>query len=184
MSRTVRAIYLARVAFAAVWVALVRSLHPTGDGIELFACVLLVLYPLSDAAASSIERRRDPISFTSGAHAVNAFASTAAAVAVAVTAAHHLVSSMDVFAAWAIIAGLIQLAIAAHRLGRIAGQWPMIVSGAGSIFAGTTFLGWTEGAGAALDVLAQYSIGGAIWYLLSALWIVVAGSQSRASEIL
>jgi uncharacterized membrane protein HdeD (DUF308 family) len=81
---------------------------------------------------------------------------------------------MDAFAVWAIISGAIQLAVGARRLGQLAGQWPMIISGAGSIFAGTTFIDWNRSPTSALHSLAQYSIGGAIRYLLTALWLLRA----------
>jgi hypothetical protein len=70
---------------------------------------------------------------------------------------------MDTFAAWAIISGAIQLAVGAGRLGQLDGQWPMIISGAGSIIAATTFIDYNRSPASALHALAQYSIGGAIW---------------------
>jgi uncharacterized membrane protein HdeD (DUF308 family) len=81
---------------------------------------------------------------------------------------------MDTVAGWAIISGAIQLAVEARRLGQLAGQWPMIISGAKSIFAGTTFIAWNRSPASALNALAPYSIGGAICYLLTALWLLRA----------
>jgi hypothetical protein len=51
----------------------------------------------------------------------------------------------------------------------------MIISGAGSVFAGISFTGWTGSPSAGLAALAQYSAGGAVWYLLTALWLSVRG---------
>jgi hypothetical protein len=76
---------------------------------------------------------------------------------------------MDVFAV-----GAIQLTVGARPLGQLRGQCPMILSGAGSVFAGTTFIGWSRSPASALHALTQYSIGGAIWYLLTALWLLRA----------
>ena len=69
-----------------------------------------------------------------------------------------LSSAVTVFGAWAVATGLIQVFLAVVRLrDRLKGQWPMIISGAGSIFAGSAFLGWTGTPSNALTALAQYS---------------------------
>ena len=47
----------------------------------------------------------------------------------------------------------------------------MVISGAGSIFAGIAFLRWSGSAHDGLAVLIQYSTGGAIWYVITALWL-------------
>ena len=63
----------------------------------------------------------------------------------------------------------------------------MIISGAGSIFAGTTFIDWNRSPSSALHALAQYSIGGAIWYLLTALWLLrtrAASTHHRRPRLL
>jgi hypothetical protein len=51
----------------------------------------------------------------------------------------------------------------------------MIISGIGSVFAGLSFTGWTGSPPAGLTALAQYAAGGAVWYLLTALWLEVRG---------
>jgi uncharacterized membrane protein HdeD (DUF308 family) len=103
---------------------------------------------------------------------INVTASAAAALAVALAATQDVTAAMDAFAAWAILSGTIQLTVAAHRVGQLRGQWLMIISGAGSIFAGTTFINWSQPPTAALHALVKYSIGGAIRYLLTALWLL------------
>ena len=91
---------------------------------------------------------------------------------IAVTATRSVQGTMTVFAAWAIVVGLLQLLVGVRRLHVLGGQWPMIISGGGSVFAGTTFLGWDLSSSAAMHTLIQYSVGGAIWYVLSALWLM------------
>lgn len=98
-------------------------------------------------------------------------ASAAVAIVVALAATQNLIAAMDAFDVWAILSGTIQLTVGARRLRQLRGQWLMIISGAGSIFAGTTFINWSQPPTSALHALAQYSIGGAIWYLLTALWL-------------
>jgi len=63
------------------------------------------------------------------------------------------------------------IVLAAQRQRVLHGQWLMIISGAGSVFAGISFTNWTGTPPAGLTALAQYSAGGAVWYLLTALWL-------------
>jgi uncharacterized membrane protein HdeD (DUF308 family) len=177
MSSTLRNLYLFRVAFSAVWVALVSTATPSthsGATVSLLAGLLLVVYPITDGAATIVDLRTDTTGRSRLPQRINAATSAAAAVTVAVTVSVSLATAMDVFAVWAIISGAIQLTVGARRLGHLRGQWPMIISGAGSIFAGTTFIDWSRSLASALHALAQYSIGGAIWYLLTALWLLRA----------
>ena len=185
MSSVLRNLYLSRVVFSAAWVALVSlagsSTH-SADTVSILAGLLLVVYPMFDAVATVVDLRADTTAKPRLAQHVNAATSTAAAVTVAVGASVSLATAMDTFAVWAIISGAIQLAVGARRVGELAGQWPMIISGAGSIFAGTTFIDWNRSPTSALHSLAQYSIGGAIWYLLTALWLLRASLAPIAAH--
>ncbi|MBV9817412.1 MAG: hypothetical protein JOZ07_03555 [Solirubrobacterales bacterium] len=174
MSSALRNLYLFRVAFSIVWVALLTLTSPPshpGTTVSILGGLLLVAYPISDAAATVVDLRTDTTGRLRLPQRVNAATSAAAAITVAIGVSVSLVTAMDIFGVWAIISGAIQLTVGARRLGQLAGQWPMIISGAGSIFAGTTFIGWSRSPTSALHALAQYSIGGAIWYLLTALWL-------------
>jgi hypothetical protein len=58
MSSVLRNLYLFRVAFSAVWVALVSTAAPSahsGDTVRILAGLLLVVYPISDAAATVVD---------------------------------------------------------------------------------------------------------------------------------
>ena len=55
----------------------------------------------------------------------------------------------------------------------------MIVTGGGSIAAGTAFVHWTGSQAAALHTLEQYSIGGAVWYAITACWLTFPVSPFR-----
>jgi hypothetical protein len=103
----------------------------------------------------------------------NVAAGTAAACRILIAVVSDLPAAITIFGAWAIAAGGIQLILAVRRRRTLGGQWLMIISGAGPVFAGTTFIGWAGSAKTGLSVLAQYSAGGAhIWYVMSAIWLL------------
>jgi hypothetical protein len=174
MNRALRNLYLWRIAFAAIWVALMTSAgssdRPDATA-SLLTGLLLVIYPLSDVIATLIDLRTNGQGPAALPQRVNAVAGTAATVAVAATVPSSLTTAVHVFAIWAIASGAIQLLVGTRRLATVGGQWPMILSGAGSIIAGTTFAGWSGSPSTAQHALAQYSIGGAVFYLLTALWL-------------
>lgn len=174
MSSALRNLYFFRVAFSALWVALVSAVGSSthfGTTVSILAGLLLVAYPISDMVATVVDLRTAATGRSRLPQRVNAAtsAAAAAAAAVAVAASASVTKAMDVFAVWAAVSGAIQLTVGVRRLGRLRGQWLMIASGAGSIFAGTTFIDWSRSPASALHALEQYSIGGAIWYLLTAL---------------
>jgi uncharacterized membrane protein HdeD (DUF308 family) len=187
MTRSLRNLYLCRVAFSALWVSLVYSLGvPTSQGLTVsaFAGLLLVAYPISDLTATIVDLRAAATGqSTTWPQRVNAGVGAVAAITIGIAALVGLTSAMNVFAGWAIVSGIIQLTVGARRLGRLRGQWLMIISGAGSIFAGTTFIGWNHSAADALHVLAQYSIGGAVWYLLTAIWLTRPLTQATKTVL-
>jgi hypothetical protein len=78
------------------------------------------------------------------------------------------------------VSGAVQLVVAWSRRRRIAGQWLMLVSGGGSVFAGGGFLSWAGAQPAGVATLVQYSIGGAVWYLLTAIWLYVSAARLAA----
>jgi uncharacterized membrane protein HdeD (DUF308 family) len=83
-----------------------------------------------------------------------------------------MAAAITVFGVWAIVSGAIMAVLAVRRRRVLGGHWLMILSGAGSVVAGITFIGWTGNPGTGLAVLAQYSAGGALWYLLAGLWLL------------
>jgi hypothetical protein len=180
MSRALRNIYLLRVVFSGLWVALVLSVGVSTDpGAPVGALIALLLgaYPAADLAASIADLRSDATGRATAPQWINAITDTAAVILIAVGASHSLTAAMDVIAGWAIVSGAIQLILGVRRLGRVRGQGLMIISGGGSIFAGTTFIDWSQSPSTAVHTLAQYSIGGAVWYLLTALWLLLARNE-------
>jgi hypothetical protein len=172
-ARTLRALYFFRVGFSIAWVILVASLASSGraDGrASALAGSLLVIYPISDAVATVFDIRGNR-GASIVAQYVNLAVSLAAALGVLIAVLSSVATAIGVFGVWAIVSGAIMVVVAALRRRSLGGQWPMIISGAGSVFAGFTFIGWTGSAETGLAALAQYSAGGAIWYLLTAFWL-------------
>lgn len=175
MRTALRNLYFSRAAFAAVWVALASAAGSSGGSRTSFglgAAALLLIYPMSDVVGTAYDLRSNRSERAKLLQRLNVFVSLAAALMIGVTAARSVEGTMTVFAGWAIVVGSLQLLVGVRRLHVLGGQWPMIISGAGSVFGGTTFLGWTLSASAAMHTLIQYSVGGAVWYVLSALWLM------------
>jgi uncharacterized membrane protein HdeD (DUF308 family) len=127
------------------------------------------------ATASDVRSSRVAAGWT---QRLNLAMDIAAAVAILAAVQSSLAAAITAFGVWAIVTGAVMIYLAVRRQRPLGGQWPLIISGAGSVLAGTTFVGWTGSAAAGLGALAQYSAGGAIWYLLTALWLTRA-ARSR-----
>jgi hypothetical protein len=202
-ARSLALLYLFRAVFSAVWIAVVASLASAaapGAALSTLASVLLVIYPLSDAVATVFDLRAAP----GRTQYANLVVSLAATAGVVIALPYGLAPAITVFGVWAIASGAIMVVVALRRqslgrqslgrqslgrrslgrrsLGRrsLGGQWPMIVSGAGSVLAGITFVGWAGSSTAGLDTLAQYSAGGALWYLLAAIWLLWSARWAAA----
>ncbi len=179
-ARALRYLYLFRTGFSAFWVALVFALasaQVAGRTVGWLAASLLVIYPVSDAVATAFDVRSSRVA-AGWAQRLNLAMDIAAAVAILVGIQSSLAAAITAFGVWAIVTGAVMIYLAVRRQRPLGGQWPLIISGAGSVLAGTTFVGWIGSAAAGLGALAQYSAGGAIWYLLTALWLTRA-ARSR-----
>ncbi|MFI8219324.1 hypothetical protein [Streptomyces sp. NPDC085932] len=165
-SAALRRLYVLRFAFAAVWAALLfgsaRSLGP-------LSATLLVIYPLFDVACAVVDLRsaRPDGGPVRGLQA-NIVLSTLTAAALAAACFSGIPAVLRVWGAWAITAGLAQLVVALLRRG-MAGQWPMIASGALSTLAGGSFVVQAGRDGASLTSLAGYAFLGGVFFLVSAL---------------
>lgn len=187
-SRATGRLYLVRAGVALVWAGLLAAaLSSAGtltadSGLPAFAIALLIIYPVIDVVASLLDARtqqRSGIAGTARAQLVNAAISTVTAVGVAIAAADGPASVLRVFGAWASVAGLIQLILAIVRLRRGArGQWPMILSGGISTFAGLNFIIMASKTHPALSGLSGYAVLGAIFYLVSTVRLYRASRSS------
>ncbi|KUL60428.1 MULTISPECIES: hypothetical protein [Streptomyces] len=161
-----RKLYFLRFAFAAAWAALLLT---TAGTLTTLTAVLLVAYPLFDVgcAVADLRSARPEGRPVRGLY-VNAALSTLTAVGLAVAATSGIPAVLRVWGAWAITAGLVQLAVGVARRG-LGGQWAMVASGGISTLAGASFVAQAGGADASLGALAGYAFLGGVFFLVSAL---------------
>lgn len=165
--------YLSRAAIAAAWVALAFTI---GLRNATIAGVLLVAYPLYDAAANGWDARRSRSAHAT-AQMLNIAVSLAAAVGIAVALGKGMNTVLIVFGAWASLAGLLQL-IAAVRRWKSGGQWAMVLSGGQSALVGGVMIARALGPKVpTIADIAPYAALGAFYFLVSGLWLVVAGTR-------
>jgi uncharacterized membrane protein HdeD (DUF308 family) len=90
-------------------------------------------------------------------------------------------TAISIFGLWAIVSGVVQTSVAIVRRPRMGGQWPLIISGVGSIAGGLEYLGWSGTANAGLNALTVYAEGGAFFYLLTVGWWFLSARVTRPS---
>lgn len=166
LARTLRPLYFTRFGFAVAW-ALVLALVSPSTGAAL--AVLLVLYPLVDAASVLVELRASGSSSRSQAtKAANIVVSVAAAIALGWASLDSVAAVLSVWGVWAVLAGATQLLTAVGRR-RLGGQKPQIFSGGLSVVVGFAFLAQgLQGATSATSV-AGYAAFGGVLFLVSAI---------------
>ncbi len=177
-SRWLKSYYFARAAVAIVWFAAAFTVGKTSPSI---AAVLLVAYPAWDALGNFIDAQRSGGLTLNRSQAINVAISTLAAIAVAAALTQGLHAVMAVFGAWAIIAGLLQLATGVRRW-KIGAQWAMILAGAQSALVGAFFIKQATAATTiAISDIAPYAAFGALYFFVSAVWLTVAQTHRRAA---
>jgi uncharacterized membrane protein HdeD (DUF308 family) len=162
---SLRRLYFVRFAFALVWAAL---LFTTASSLGPVSVALLVLYPLFDVAAAIVDARSAKETRPVLGLYVNIAISLLAAAGLAVAASSGIPGILRVWGSWAVVAGLVQLAVGVGRRA-LGGQWPMILSGGISVLAGGSFILQATKDGASLVNLAGYAVLGGIFFLVSAL---------------
>jgi uncharacterized membrane protein HdeD (DUF308 family) len=177
-----RSLYLIRVAFSLIWVALVvttsASLVST-DKPTVIAAVLLVIYPLWDVIATLLERRM------AGTGPTERFATTNMALGLATTAGMIIAvfstigTALLVFGIWALLSGAIQLVVAIRRRRTVGAQWPMAISGGLSVLAGASFAAMSASATSSLSTVAGYSAFGALWFLVSVIALSIRSRREK-----
>jgi len=165
---SLRSFYYLRAGVAFAWVAAVLLSAPAPIAL---AAVLLVVYPAWDALANIIDARRSGGLQANPGQKFNALVSVITAVAMAVAfVLRGNAGGVLVFGAWALLAGLFQLAVGIHRR-KLGGQVFMMISGGQSALAGVIFIIQSFGAAPGLAQLAPYAGFGGLYFLLSALWL-------------
>jgi hypothetical protein len=175
--------YLARAGFSLLWIAAILTV---GRQIPVLGAALLVLYPAWDAAANYADAARHGGLRQNRSQAFNVLFSAGTALAVLVALPVSPAAVLGVFSAWAIVAGLLQLAAAVGRWSTAGAQWAMVLSGGQSALAGGFFaVQALQGAPALAPALAGYAGFGAIYFLVSAVLLFVRkgpGSASAAAD--
>ena len=172
-----RSLYLIRVAFSLVWVALVTATSASlvsTDKPTVAAAVLLVVYPLWDAVATLAERRMAGATGSADrVGTINMALGLAATAGMIIAVFSTVGTALLVFGVWALLSGAIQLVVAIRRRRTVGAQWPMVISGGLSVLAGASFAAMSSSATSTLSTLAGYSAFGAFWYLVSAITLSI-----------
>jgi uncharacterized membrane protein HdeD (DUF308 family) len=177
-----RSLYLIRVVFSLIWVALVFTTSASlksADTPTVVAAVLLVIYPLWDVVATLLERRMAGTGSTSRVSAINMALGLAAAIGMIIAVLSTIGTALLVFGIWALLSGAIQLAVAIRRRHTVGAQWPMIISGGLSVLAGAAFAAMSRSATSDLSAVAGYSAFGAFWFLVSAIALSLGTRRTK-----
>ncbi len=166
-----RSYYFTRALFSTAWISAAILFR----GQALPTALLLVIYPLWDAVANLIDARVNGGLKANPSQTLNVAVSVITTLAVVAAVSHSTYAVLAVFGAWAILSGLLQLYTGVRRWRVYGAQWVMILSGAQSALAGGFMISRSLGAAAPtiLDIV-PYAAFGAFYFLLSAIWLVVA----------
>ncbi len=180
-SRWLQTYYFLRAGVSIAWIvlAVVVGRHSPAIG-----AVLLVAYPAWDAFANYLDARRSGGLAVNPPQLFNLLVSVIVAIAIGWALTIGMAAAIKVFGAWAIFAGVLQLATAVRRWKTSGGQWAMVLSGAQSAAAGVFFF-QQAGSGNPLDVttVAPYAGFGAFYFLVSAIWLTVRNARQRANTL-
>lgn len=178
--RWLRQYYFIRAAFSVAWVVAAFAVAPSSAAI---AGALLVLYPAWDAAANFVDGLRSAGLAQNRTQALNVLVSLVTAVAVLIVLQMSMNRVLGVFGAWAILSGLLQLGTAIRRWRSFGAQWAMVLSGGQSALAGGFFIFQaTTPMSPTIANVADYAAVGAIYFLVSAIWLTVSAWRQRASR--
>ncbi|MCS7476777.1 hypothetical protein ACFFQW_00745 [Umezawaea endophytica] len=169
-----RRLYFVRFAFAIVWAGL---LFATKAEVGALGIALVVIYPLFDVGAAVVDARSSRVTGSPVGLYVNIAISSLAAIGLAVAGASGVPAVLRVWGAWAIVSGLVQLAVALGRR-KMGGQWPMILSGGISVLAGGSFIAGASAPNAVLTNVAGYAVLGGVFFLVSALRLGRSAKES------
>jgi hypothetical protein len=166
-SRYLRNLYFVRTLFQLTWAGLLLT-HLTTP---TWAAVLLTVYPLWDVACTVYDLKTSGGAggATATTQVINIILGLATSVAIGLTVSSQPKYAIAAFGAWALLAGLLQLAVGVARRKALGGQWAMILSGAQSTLAGAAFVvGGLGGKFHAKD-LGGYAVFGAAYFLVGAI---------------
>lgn len=161
-----RHLYFVRFAFAVTWAGVLFVTSSMGGPL---LTILLVLYPLFDAAAVLWQLRAERASQRPKlSEWINVAVSVLVAITLGIASTVSISAALAVWGVWAIGSGIPQL-ITAIRNRRSGGQVAQMLSGGISVLAGSAFLiQGLQGAGTIVGV-GGYATLGAIFFLISAI---------------
>jgi uncharacterized membrane protein HdeD (DUF308 family) len=166
LAKTLRRLYFTRFGFAVVWALLLALVAPQAAPL---LTVLLVLYPLVDAASVFTELRASGTAPRSRvSETVNIVVSILAAIALGWASLVSPAAVLAVLGVWAVLAGATQLLTGLTRR-KIGGQWPLMFSGGLSVLVGFAFLAQGLGGGTSVTSVAGYATLGGVLFLISAI---------------
>ncbi|RFU49714.1 DUF308 domain-containing protein [Paraburkholderia sp. DHOC27] len=164
--------YFTRAAFSVVWLTLAFTV---GQHVMAVGAALLILYPAWDALANYVDMSRSGGMRENRTQTFNVFASVAIALAVTVVLNVDASLVLDVFGVWAVLSGLLQLGTALRRRKRFGAQWAMMLSGGQSALVGVLFIAQAHASTPpAIVRVAGYAGVGALYFLVSAVWLSVS----------
>lgn len=175
-----RKLYFIRAAFSFAWVALAFTV---AKGSPVVASGLLIVYPAWDALANLLDARMTGGAKANPTQVLNAWISALVTAAVAASLVLGLQVILAILGAWAIVAGLLQLATAIRRRKADGGQWVMMLSGAQSALAGGFFVAQQGSAAPVVQTFGGYAAVGAAYFLISALVILFRQSRAKAGGL-
>ena len=163
-AQSLRNLYFTRTAVQLLWAGIVLG---TAASNPTLAAGLLILYPLWDVACTVYDLRSSTCSGASTAQYVNVVLGSLTAIGIAVTAFKSPQQAVVIFGAWALTAGLAQLAIGIRRREQLGGQWAMILSGLQSAAAGVAFILGGLHDKTHIKDLGGYAIFGGVYFLIA-----------------
>jgi uncharacterized membrane protein HdeD (DUF308 family) len=171
--------YFIRAAFSVTWVVAAFTVGQSA----VIAGILLVAYPAWDAAANWLDALRSGGLSQNRTQALNVVVSLAATAAVILALQISMNWVLGVFGAWAILSGLLQLGTALRRWRGHGAQWAMVLSGGQSALAGGFFIFQAAmPASPSIANVAGYASVGALYFLVSAIWLTVSEWRRRAQR--
>ena len=172
--------YYTRALFSIAWVAAAFAI---GMKQAAVAAVLLVLYPAWDAGANWADAAFSGGLAKNRTQRINVWVSGATALAVALALQAGMNAVIGVIGAWAIASGLLQLGTAVRRWKTQGAQWAMILSGAQSALAGGFFVAQSRlETPPSIANVAGYAGVGALYFLVSGIWLTVSEMRRRKQQ--
>lgn len=180
VAQGLRNLYFTRTIVQLIWAVAIIG---TAAKNPALGASLLIFYPLWDVACTLYDLKSSAGSNSAKTQYVNAAVGAVTAVGIGFTVYSHPQYAVAIFGVWALVAGLLQLAVGILRRRRLGGQWAMILSGAQSTAAGVTFvLGGLNGKFHIKD-LGGYAIFGAIYFLVGGILLNRKLASSQIADL-